>query len=1040
MAVVGTAYVIVKAITKNLDRQIEDSVNKGIDKAAPKLEKSSEKIGDSVGTGVTRGIDKSAPKLEKSGRRAGDAVGDGFAARLRNRMSSLGDRAGAWFNDGYNRRLSGRVRSWSNSLHRLLQNGIKAPMAALGQRAANAFWTHMARPPSGGNKIGTAIADGIKSIKIPGGLLVGGLALPAIGGALKILGSYVAATISLVSAMGPAFAAAGLVGASSFLAMGTAMGAVMLAFKAQTPMLTRFKEVASATGKRWQAVGASIQKQLLPPLAASMTRITDALLPTMQARLSQTGRVVGGIALKFAALTENPLFQARLSNVMKGNNNALRSFGDAFVRLADVALILLSAARPLTEQFGRWVATLAGGVQAAAKTGESTGRLAAFMERAGKAAQQWGRIFRNVFGAIWDTLKAAAPSGQTLVDRIEALTARWKAWTGSVSGKSKLSAWFQSALPVVREVNGLIGDIFKILGASMTGNNGSTVAFISSLRTEVLPTLVKIGKAFSNSGPGFSALLASLGDFFAAMGNSGALGAFSSTLQTVFDVLSKILRMPVIGFFAGWALSIFGILKALSWIPGFKFLLGLLGDALQWVGGIVLKYVVPAIWALGKAFAGFLLSNPWILVVVAIVAGLVLMYKKFDWFRAFVDRIWEIIVAGALWLWDKLQVVWDWFRNSALPVIKTVGETIWNILVAAFETLGSIASAVFGWFQSTALPILKRVWDILSAVGSFIGGILVGYFKIWWGVVSWVFKAIVGALGIVIGIFLTVWGKVFEVASSVFQAIWGVVSWVFQAIIGIAGIVLGVIVAIWQGIWSAATTVWNAVWAVVSAVWTKIVAGVTVVGSFIGAIFQNVWTWATTWFGKISGFVAGVWTSITSAIGKALDPIRAAFQVVYDKVKGIWEGLTKALEGVWSGVTGGIRTAFAGVKGWINDNVIAKANWLIDKINSLPHLGDGIPHIPTLAAGGTVMATPGGQLAVLAEKGRPERIEPLDSSGLSQRDRALISMLAGGGGVPDVRVFIGDQELRGIIRVEVDRKEVASSRSAVYSRMGVGTA
>jgi len=36
-----------------------------------------------------------------------------------------------------------------------------------------------------------------------------------------------------------------------------------------------------------------------------------------------------------------------------------------------------------------------------------------------------------------------------------------------------------------------------------------------------------------------------------------------------------------------------------------------------------------------------------------------------------------------------------------------------------------------------------------------------------------------------------------------------------------------------------------------------------------------------------------------------------------------------------------------------------------------------------------------GTLALLAEAGRPERIEPLDSQGLSARDRAMIELLAG---------------------------------------------
>lgn len=51
-----------------------------------------------------------------------------------------------------------------------------------------------------------------------------------------------------------------------------------------------------------------------------------------------------------------------------------------------------------------------------------------------------------------------------------------------------------------------------------------------------------------------------------------------------------------------------------------------------------------------------------------------------------------------------------------------------------------------------------------------------------------------------------------------------------------------------------------------------------------------------------------------------------------------------------------------------------------------------------LAKGGTVMPSPGGTLATIGEAGRPERVEPLDPSGLSARDRAIIRELSGGSG------------------------------------------
>ena len=58
------------------------------------------------------------------------------------------------------------------------------------------------------------------------------------------------------------------------------------------------------------------------------------------------------------------------------------------------------------------------------------------------------------------------------------------------------------------------------------------------------------------------------------------------------------------------------------------------------------------------------------------------------------------------------------------------------------------------------------------------------------------------------------------------------------------------------------------------------------------------------------------------------------------------------------------------------------------------------PNITPLALGGIVPASNGGTLAMIGEAGRPERVEPLDPDGLSKRDKAMIDyMSAGAGGI-----------------------------------------
>jgi hypothetical protein len=87
-----------------------------------------------------------------------------------------------------------------------------------------------------------------------------------------------------------------------------------------------------------------------------------------------------------------------------------------------------------------------------------------------------------------------------------------------------------------------------------------------------------------------------------------------------------------------------------------------------------------------------------------------------------------------------------------------------------------------------------------------------------------------------------------------------------------------------------------------------------------------------------------------------------------------------------------------------------------------------------LASGGVVRSTPGGVMAMLAEGGQHERVEPLDRQGLSARDRALIDRLGGGSGNTVVRVYIGDRELRDIVKYEVDDSNTVLARNLSSGR------
>jgi phage-related protein len=198
------------------------------------------------------------------------------------------------------------------------------------------------------------------------------------------------------------------------------------------------------------------------------------------------------------------------------------------------------------------------------------------------------------------------------------------------------------------------------------------------------------------------------------------------------------------------------------------------------------------------------------------------------------------------------------------------------------------------------------------------------------------------------------------------------------------------------------------------------------------------WNWLKT---TISNVVSGIidwvkntWSGLKDMLSGPIETARGIISGIFDKIKAIAQGAWDAIQSGVSAVSGFIKGILNAIIDGVNA-VIGGINILINGANKLP--GPDLPtisKIPHLAKGGIVGAIPGGTLAVVAEGGRPERIEPLDRDGLSKRDKAMLDKL-NSGGVGEIRVFIGDTELTNLVRkVQIDQ-EVRVARQLMGGRV-----
>lgn len=194
-----------------------------------------------------------------------------------------------------------------------------------------------------------------------------------------------------------------------------------------------------------------------------------------------------------------------------------------------------------------------------------------------------------------------------------------------------------------------------------------------------------------------------------------------------------------------------------------------------------------------------------------------------------------------------------------------------------------------------------------------------------------------------------------------------------------------------------------------------------VIGDVVGLLLGQTAIMIGALIGYIGGFIQLV-ANVLSGIGFFIEGFVNIFKGLFALLTGDFDGFVSYMQeagksflkffasigvGIANFFIMGINGAIDGWNGFVSKLVVP--DW-VPLIGGKSGAYLRINRIPTLkvidfAKGGTVPAQPGGMLARIGEAGRPERIEPLDPDGLSKRDKAMIAMLAGNGGGATINVY-----------------------------------
>ena len=338
----------------------------------------------------------------------------------------------------------------------------------------------------------------------------------------------------------------------------------------------------------------------------------------------------------------------------------------------------------------------------------------------------------------------------------------------------------------------LVGVGSRVVGwlQHMDGGTRSVIMKVGLLAAAMGPALVIIGKVTSGVGR----LVGVAGKLTLAFGEGGkAAPAWARGISAVTKGVASFVRQAALGI-----ASI--VRQAAAWAA--ETAAKVAATAATVAHTVATKASAAAQWLLNAA----LTANPIGLVVAAVaalVAVIVILWKKNETFRRVVTAAWDAIKSAAVAVWNWLASAFKkWGRGILVAITGPIGILVitavrnWSkIRDAAAKTWGAIkatASAVWGAIKA----VITRLWGLivsafrLSPVGiiaSHWAKIRAGVSAAWSGIVS----AVRGFWSKVTGVFSSAYSKFLSIGSAIVSGIrqgiangWGAFESWFKGLIG----------------------------------------------------------------------------------------------------------------------------------------------------------------------------------------------------------------------------------------------------------------
>lgn len=465
------------------------------------------------------------------------------------------------------------------------------------------------------------------------------------------------------------------------------------------PQMARLKEAAA--------------KGFLPILEEQMNRLIKAgVLDVLETRFYDISRGVGEAAKNFTDVFLSGENLKNFDKVLQNIATLLPAFGTIAGNLFSGLLIALKVADPLTRRFVDFLEKKSEAFANFLDTKEQSGELERFFKRSGDVAAKFGKIFGQAFSGLGNIIEAnfgPGSGGDMILDWLDDVTMGWK-----TMDIISLQGYFKGAAAnFISMGNALGGAIETIIKA---GSNPAIKEFWDTLDSGAY-AFKQIITGAVESGPALGRLIQSLTEIVAVFADSAQVVAFFDTLNQMANGAAEILKAikPLID----WVGPIIGTISAVGLLVGVMTKLGLvtigfLGKAVTGLGVLLPNSMFATAGATKVATAamqGFNLTNPlgWIVLAVSAITALGVALAGIH--GANVEKAMKGVNTG----FENGARAADIWGQATLAVVNGPQKEAINSLKGMKENMTQLAAAQKDW--TYARPSTTALADSFGAMG-----------------------------------------------------------------------------------------------------------------------------------------------------------------------------------------------------------------------------------------------------------------------------------------------------------------------------------